>query len=307
MIEVDRDSGSEGDKKSQGSLDKNPGILTPAFSKDAKFNFEDKQDKQSTSSHESDYLSEKGNDKEEKPKVYMGRRGSQKFELDKQSSPQAAAKPLITEKERRQSISRKVETPQSTSGNTKLLASMWDDETDDSSVENIYKLAWSDEDSQNSYLDYDSDSWNSSDYDDIEVEDAGTQTMLPPLTKATGCQTGDSTSYSSHRSYSPIRSSHSPYQSSYSEAEKRKSLVKEKEDTLMHLLKLENEIEDHDKSATDDHRKDPRKESSKHGSYKHSSYNSASAKSTPSKKSSTEHYESKMPPSLLKPSEGIMQ
>ena len=50
---------------------------------------------------------------------------------------------------------------------------MWDNETDDSSVENVYQLAWSD--SEDSYLDYEgSDSWNSSDYDDIEVEDAAT-------------------------------------------------------------------------------------------------------------------------------------
>lgn len=61
---------------------------------------------------------------------------------------------------------------------------MWENETDDSSVENIYKLAWSDSDSQGSYMDYDDDSWNSSDYDDVEVEDAGTQTMFTS-TKAT--------------------------------------------------------------------------------------------------------------------------
>ena len=101
---------------------------------------------------------------------------------------------------------------------------MWDDETDDSSVENIYKLRWSDEDSQNSYLDYDDDSWNSSDYDDVEVEDVGTQTTMP-LMKNSGIQTGEQGSYSSHKSYSPIRSSHSPYGSSYSKADKRKSLV----------------------------------------------------------------------------------
>lgn len=45
---------------------------------------------------------------------------------------------------------------------------MWSDETDDSDVENIYKLEWSE--SENS----DDESWNSSDYEDIEVDDACT-------------------------------------------------------------------------------------------------------------------------------------
>jgi hypothetical protein len=81
----------------------------------------------------------------------------------------------------------------------------------------------------------------------------------------------------------------------------------------MHLLQLENKIDDYDTIKDKDKDnyslsyKEYKNESIKVESHTSPVYTSVSAKSTPSKKSSADHYERKMPTSLLKPNEGIMQ